>query len=159
MLLFSVYNIECGLAIYLSTKRRGCVHPLRPPSYNHCEAVLSFLEKAADLRLFYFGKEQGTSPFTTGKYYTPCGYDSILRLVTARDQILQSFSSFCPYAGHILLSIYTTKFYHFVNKSFNTSCRIFLDVFITLGKMVLIRIVCIAWIDDKPRYLKVCITN
>lgn len=26
---------------------------------------------------------------------------------------------FCPRAGHILLSIYTTKFYHFVNKSFN----------------------------------------
>lgn len=121
MLLFNVYNIEieCGLHIYLSTKRRGCVHPLRPPSSKHCEDVLSFPDKAANLRLFYFGKEQGTSLFTTNKCYTPSGYDSILRLVTARDQVLQFFFSFCPCAGHILLSRFTTKFYHFINKSFN----------------------------------------
>ena len=41
--------------------------------------------------LVFFGKEQGTLSFTTGKCYTPSGYDSILRLVTARDQVLQSF--------------------------------------------------------------------
>ena len=159
MLLFSVYNIEREVAIYLSIKRRGCVHPLRPPSSNHCEEVLSFPDKAANLRLFYFGKEQGTSLFTTGKCYTPSGYDSILRLVTARDQVLQFFFSFCPRAGHKLLSIFTTKFYRFVNKSFYTCCRILHDVFIALGEMVIIRIVCFSRIDDKSWYLGVCITN
>lgn len=93
MLLFNVYNIECGLSIYLSTKRRGCVHPLRPPSSNHCEEVLSFPDKVANLRLIYLAKSRNIVVHSN-KCYTPSGYDSILCLVTARDQVLQSFSSF-----------------------------------------------------------------
>ena len=159
MLLFSVYNIERGVAIYLSTKRRGCVHPLRPPSSNHCEEVLSFPDKAANLRLFYFGKEQGTSLFTTDKCYTPSGYDSILRLVTARDQKFYNHL-FLPSMGFsLLLMRHLGQFYQPLNKSLNTYCRILLDVFIALGEMVIIRIVCFSRIDDKSWYLGVCITN
>lgn len=35
---------------------------LRPPSSKHCEEVLSFPDKAANLRLCHFGKEHGASP-------------------------------------------------------------------------------------------------
>ena len=79
---------ECGLATFLSIKKER-MRPSSPSSiFNHCEEVLWFLNKAANLRLFCFGKEQGTSLFTTSRHYTLCGYDSMLRLVTARDQVL-----------------------------------------------------------------------
>ena len=131
MLLFSVYNIERGVAIYLSTKRRGCVHPLRLPSSNHCEEVLSFPDKAANLRLFYFGKEQGTSPFTTGKSYTLRGYDSILRLVTARDQVLQFF--FSPY-----LALYNNEHFSLIilSRHFSLSiciCKLLNKIYLCFG--------------------------
>lgn len=120
MLLFNVYNIECGLSIYLSTKRRGCVHPLRPPSSNHCEEVLSFLDKAANLRLLILLWQRAGNIVVHDQQVL---YSFWLRFhSTPRDSAGPSFTIFfffCPRAGHILLSIYATKFYHFVNKYFN----------------------------------------
>ena len=58
---FSIFKVE----FYFGTtpppykKRRGCVHPLRPPSSNHCEEVLSFFDKAANLRLFLLWQRAG----------------------------------------------------------------------------------------------------
>lgn len=129
MLLFSVYNIECGVAIYLSTKRRGCVHPLRPPSSNHCAEVLSFLDKAANLRLFLLWQGAGNIPVHDRQML----YSFWLRFhSTLRDSAGPSstiFFCFTLFAGHILLSIYTTKFYHFVNKSFNAlELKIFIHI-------------------------------
>ena len=160
MLLFNVYNIECGLSIYLSTKRRGCVHPLRPPSSNsnHCEEVLSFPDKAANLRLIYLAKSREHR----------CSLQQVLYSFwlrfhsMPRDSAGPSFTIlffFCPRTGHILLSLYTTKFYHFVNKSFNACCRILLDVFIVLGEMIIIRVISFARVDDKSWYLWVCTSH
>ena len=67
-------------------KKGGCVHPPHSPSSNHCEEIAYSSGKCSQLTTNLFGKEQGPSLFTTNKCYTPSGYDSILRLVTARDQ-------------------------------------------------------------------------
>ena len=114
--------MELAVMQYLSTKRRKRVHFLLPPSSNHCVEILPFLGKAANLRFsrLRFWQRVGSYIVHDQHSYTHCGYDSITTLRdSAGPKFYNSFPFICPYAGHILLSIYTTKFYHIINKSFN----------------------------------------
>lgn len=139
---------------YLSTKRRKRVHFLLPPSSNHCVEILPFLGKAANLRFsrLRFWQRVGSYIVHDQHSYTHCGYDSITTLRdSAGPKFYNSFSFICPYAGHILLSRFTTKFYQFFNKSLNACCRILLDMFIALWEMVIIRVISFARVDAAIR--------
>lgn len=83
----------------LTTARRSCHFSTRQPTYV----------------FFYFGKEQGILPFTTSKYYTPCGYDSILRFVTAWDQKFYILLQFRPPSGVVYID-------HRIDFSITTPC-------------------------------------
>ena len=130
ILLLCAYNIACGVAISLSTKRRGCVHPLRPPSSNHCEEVLSFLDKAANLRLYLLWQRAGN--ITVHDQWIL--YSFWLRFhSTPRDSAGPSFTILfllLPLCGHIPLSIKVSMFvsifyFHCWNPLFPFPYRIF----------------------------------